>query len=64
MAQLHQFGEPVNDGERQVLRLLREELPDAWHVVGNFALHQGNRTFDWAASSSQRNVVSVAVVRC
>lgn len=51
MAQIHQIGQPVNDGERLVLRLLKERLPDDWHVVGNFGLHQGNRNFDCDALS-------------
>jgi serine/threonine protein kinase len=52
VAQLHQIGQPVNDGERLVLRLLKERLPDDWHVVGNFGLHQGNRNFDCDALSA------------
>lgn len=43
MAVYHQVSEPVNDGEREVLRRLRSELDDSWHVVGNFSIEQGGR---------------------
>ena len=35
-----------NDGERDVLRRLRDELPDDWHVVSNFWAEQGRRQFE------------------
>ena len=46
MAHLHEIGPPANDGERRVLRILRDELSDDWHVVGNFSITQGGRTFE------------------
>lgn len=46
MATLHELGEPVNDAERQVLRRLRDELDDSWHVVSNFWIQQGKRQFE------------------
>jgi serine/threonine protein kinase len=46
MADLFSIGDPVNDGEREALALLRDELPDGWAVVGNFAFRQGGRTFE------------------
>ena len=38
MSVVHVAGEPENDGERTVLRLLRDQLPDDWHVASNFWL--------------------------
>lgn len=46
MAIIHEHGAPANDGERAVLRRLREELPDGWHVVSNFWAEQGRRQFE------------------
>jgi len=42
----HEVGEPVNDGEREALRLLRDGLPESWHVVSNFSVVQGARPFE------------------
>lgn len=46
MAILHEHDGPVNDGERAVLKLLRDGLPDEWHVVSNFWAEQGTRQFE------------------
>ena len=46
MAALHEHGAATNDGERAVLKLLRDELPDEWHVVSNFWAEQGKRQFE------------------
>jgi serine/threonine protein kinase len=46
MAVLHEHEPPVNDGERAVLKLLRDELPEDWHVISNFWAEQGKRQFE------------------
>jgi serine/threonine protein kinase len=46
VAVLHEHGPPANDGERAVLRLLRDELPDSWRIVSNFWAEQGKRQFE------------------
>lgn len=46
MAELFEVGPPVNDGEREVLRLLRDGLGDDWVVVANFEISQGARTYE------------------
>jgi serine/threonine protein kinase len=46
MAQLHTIGQPANDGELEVLRILRDGLDESWHVVGNFSIRQGGRSFE------------------
>ncbi len=38
MAVVHSAGQPENDGERVILQLLRDRLPDDWHVAANFWL--------------------------
>ncbi|MDO9410097.1 NERD domain-containing protein kinase family protein [Patulibacter sp.] len=42
MAKLIELGEPVNDGERTVLAVLRD-LPDGWVVVSNFEIPHGRK---------------------
>lgn len=43
----HQAGEVVNDAERHVLLLLRDELPEEWCVVGNFEVEvPGTRSYE------------------
>ena len=42
----HEIGEPVNDGERDVLRILRDGLAAAWHVISNFSIEQAGRAFE------------------
>ena len=39
-------GPPVNDGEREVLRLLRDQLGDEWFVLGNFEFPAGSRWYE------------------
>ena len=46
MANLHDLGEPVNDAERQVLRRLRDELDDSWHIASNFWIQQGKQPYE------------------
>ncbi len=46
MARLTAIGEPINDGERTALRVLRDGLPEDWLVVANFSFRQGGRTFE------------------
>ena len=46
MAEMHELGEPANDAEREVLRRLRDELDNSWHVIGNFWIQQGSRQFE------------------
>jgi serine/threonine protein kinase len=46
MAVLRELDKPVNDGEKQVLKLLRDGLDDAWYVVSNFWVEQGKRKFE------------------
>ncbi|MFD7131366.1 protein kinase [Streptomyces sp. NPDC059894] len=41
MARIIPIGEPANEGERMVLRHLREHAPDDWIVVANFELPYG-----------------------
>src|SRR4051794_39637695 len=43
MAEYVPIGEPVNDGERTVLRLLRDQLPPDWAVIANFEFPSGPR---------------------
>jgi serine/threonine protein kinase len=46
MADYFEVGPPVNDGEREVLRLLRDGLDDHWAVVTNFEILQGGRAYE------------------
>ena len=46
MAQLVEIGQAVNDGEKIVLRRLREELPADWTVVSNFEVPSGKRMLE------------------
>lgn len=46
MADFITIGDPVNDGERQALAVLRDELPPDWKVVANFSFEQGERPFE------------------
>jgi serine/threonine protein kinase len=46
VAVIHAIGAPVNDGERLVLGLLKDGLDDAWHVVANFWIQQGTRSYE------------------
>jgi serine/threonine protein kinase len=43
----HEAAEPVNDGEIEVLRRLRDDLDPSWQVIGNFEfLAAGNRWYE------------------
>ncbi len=42
----HEAGPPVNDGEREVLRRLRDGLRDDWFVLGNFEFPSGARWYE------------------
>ena len=55
MAVVHEFGEPVNTGEREVLRRLRDDLPDDWQVVANFEFPQNPRWFECDALALSPN---------
>jgi serine/threonine protein kinase len=44
MAEYTPVGDPMNSSEREGIRLLRDELLDHFHVVGNFELQLPNRT--------------------
>ena len=46
MAELFEIGPAVNDGEREVLRVLRDGLSAQWTVVANFEIDQGARTYE------------------
>src|SRR5262245_49841490 len=46
MASVIEIGKPANDGERIVLKRLRDDLPDEWTVVSNFEVPAGRRTFE------------------
>lgn len=46
MARYFEVGPPVNDGEREVLRVLRDGLDDEWAVVANFEIEQGRRAYE------------------
>lgn len=46
MGRLFEIGPPVNDGERDVLRILRDGLDDEWAIVANFEIDQGKRTYE------------------
>ena len=46
MAELHTIGPAANEGELEVLRILRDGLDESWHVVGNFSVRQGGRSFE------------------
>src|SRR5262245_8602191 len=39
-------GPPINDGEREVLRLLRDQLGSEWFVLANFEFPSGNRWYE------------------
>jgi serine/threonine protein kinase len=41
-----EIGPPVNDGERQVLRALRDEVSNEWLVLGNFEFPSGARWYE------------------
>jgi serine/threonine protein kinase len=51
MAELHTIGQAANDGELEVLRLLRDGLDESWHIVGNFSIRQGGRSFECDAAA-------------
>ena len=45
MAEYIRIGEPANEAEREGFRLLREQLPDHYQILGNFDLRlEGRRT--------------------
>lgn len=46
MAEYLEVGPPVNDGEKRVLKLLRDELDESWAVVANFEIVQGVRSYE------------------
>ena len=46
MAKIIEITPPVNDGEREVLARLREDLPDDWTVVSNFEIPSGARMLE------------------
>lgn len=46
MAKFIEAGEAANDGELEVLRLLRDGLDETWYVVGNPTIQQGGRAFE------------------
>lgn len=46
MARYLEVGPPVNDGEREVLRVLRDGLDDNWAIVANFEVMQGARSYE------------------
>ena len=50
MAKLHTLGGAANDGELEVLRILRDGLDDGWEVVSNFSIRQGGRSFECDAA--------------
>jgi serine/threonine protein kinase len=55
MADLHEVGQAVNDGERQVLRVLRDELGDNWTAVANFEISEGQRLLECDAVATSPN---------
>lgn len=46
MAKYIPFGQPVNEGERRLLVLLRDKLPDAYTVIGNPEINLGHQIFE------------------
>ncbi|RRJ95658.1 protein kinase [Opitutaceae bacterium TAV4] len=45
-AQVHAIGEAQNDAEREVIRRLRDSLPDSFHLIHNFELTHQRQTYE------------------
>lgn len=46
MAKLIPFGQSQNDGERRLLGILRDKLPDTYSVIGNPEINLGHQIFE------------------
>ncbi len=46
MAKVIPIGQPVNDAEREAIRVLRDGLPDSFELLHNFELHIRNEVFE------------------